>query len=316
MFCNRCGAKLPEGAKFCHNCGSAAYNGAESTVKKETRDTQVHHLPSPKKALAIVLATVVVIAAGILAFKPGDKSVDTKPNKGTSIAQPSAVIPQKPAASEEPQTADSAPDLNKTVNTILNGIEMLDGFVAPDKFYQPLANITDVDGNGVYELFLLYRINDGGRFRVDYSVWSIDGGGYSALRTATLYDEVGGNSGYIVPVVDRGGNPYLLTVSRSPQGENFNDTYIYLPWNREQTALTDAWIYMEGHGTYGQEDKGWYILGDKRADKDDFDSRQADFTCYWSELNLNKGPDGGGGSLSFEQVREMDLSTKIFFSPN
>lgn len=64
------------------------------------------------------------------------------------------------------------------------------------------------------------------------------------------------NSGYILPVVDMSGNPYLLTVSRNPQGDRFNGTYIYLPWNEEQTVLSGAWVYIGARGVYGQEDEG------------------------------------------------------------
>lgn len=313
MFCSRCGAKLPDGARFCQNCGSPVYNGSVSAEKTQTQNNKVRHLPSPKKALAVCLGAAVIIAAIILAVKPADKPADIKPKNSASIVVPPVLNAPNTPDTGTPESGGA--DLNKTVDTILSGVESLAGFVQPDGFYQPLANLTDVDGNGVYELMLLYRINDGGAFRAEYSVWRIEGDDYSALRTDTLYDEVGGNSGYIVPVVDAGGNPYLMTVSRNPQGDRFNDTYIYLPWNGEQTVLSDAWVYMEAHGIYGQEDEGEYILGDKRVDKAEFDSRQADFACYWSELNLNKGPGSAGGSMSFEQVRETDLSEKTYFSP-
>lgn len=122
------------------------------------------------------------------------------------------------------------------------------------------------------------------------------------------------NSGYILPVVDMSGNPYLLTVSRNPQGDRFNDTYIYLPWNEEQTVLSGAWVYIGARGVYGQEDEGEYILGDKRADRAAFGSRQADFIGCWSVINLLEEPDSFGGSVSFEQMRESDLNTKTYFT--
>lgn len=316
MFCIRCGAELPEGARFCHNCGSPVNNNADAVDKHRERATEVRHLPSPKKALAICLAVLVLVAAIVLAVQPEKKESPARPKTSVNITFPSMSDLQNKADAGEPLPDAPEGDLNDAVDAILSSTEALEGFVQPDEYYQPLANITDIDGNGIYELMLLYKIELGDCYRVDYSVWRIDGAQYSVLRTDTLYEEVGGNSGYIVPVVDAGGNPYLMTVSRNPQGDRFNDTYIYLPWNEEQTVLSDAWVYMEAHGVYGQEDEGEYILGDKRVDKAAFGSRQADFIGYWSTINLLEGPDSFGGSMSFEQMRESDLNTKTYFTPN
>lgn len=316
MFCNRCGTKLPDGARFCQNCGSPVYYNGSTVDKHGAEDNRVRHLPSPKKALAICFASIVVIAAIILAIQPEEKERDVLPKSSVNIVLPPALNLQDAAETEEPPQEVAEADLNMTVDAILSSTEKLEGFVQPDEFYQPLANITDIDGNGIYELLLLYKIELGDRFRVDYSVWRIDGEDCSVLRTDTLYEEVGGNSGYILPVVDAGGNPYLMTVSNSPEGDRFNVTYIYMPWNEEQTVLSDAWVYMEAHGVYGQEDEGEYILGDKRVDRAAFGSRQADFIGYWSTLNLLEGPDSFGGSMSFEQMREYDLTEKTYFTPN
>lgn len=316
MFCIRCGAELPEGARFCHNCGSPVNNNADAVDKHRERATEVRHLPSPKKALAICLAVLVLVAAIVLVVQPEKKESPARPKTSVNITFPSMSDLQNKADADKPLPDAPEGDLNDTVDAILSSTEALEGFVQPDEYYQPLANITDIDGNGIYELMLLYKIELGDCYRVDYSVWRIDGAQYSVLRTDTLYEEVGGNSGYIVPVVDAGGNPYLMTVSRNPQGDRFNDTYIYLPWNEEQTVLSDAWVYMEAHGVYGQEDEGEYILGDKRVDKAAFGSRQADFIGYWSTINLLEGPDSFGGSMSFEQMRESDLNAKTYFTPN
>lgn len=327
MFCNRCGAKLPEGARFCHNCGSAAYSGEDSAHTRENqrensaRDFQAKPMPEKQPRSKAVLAVclgiaailVVVILVGLLIKKPAETT--------DAVIPPSAPLAGQDEVSSAPeegtQTNQNAPesaDLNETVDAILSGMESLEGFVEADEFYQPLASLTDIDGNGVYELLLLYKKNDSGMIDVKYTVWSIDGEDFSALRTDTLYSEVGGNSGWIVPVVDKEGKPYLLAVSREPQGDRFNNTYVYIPWNEDQSELTDEWVYMESHGIYGEADKGSYILGDKSVDKEDFDRRQASFTNYWSELNLNNAPTEDSGIMSFAQMRETDLNDIEFYS--
>lgn len=214
---------------------------------------------------------------------------------------------------EEP--ALSQADNNKIINEILTKVEGTEGFVQPDDFYQPLASFTDIDGNGVYELLVVYKVMEDGLYNVYYDVYAVSGGSYTPAATQRLlYPEVGGNSGTVGLAVDNAKKPYVKVETSTPQGDRFTDSVLYIPWNSGQTALDDAWVYMESRGSYGDEAGIQYILGDTKVDKADFEARQADFTNLWTDLNLNFGPGNGGNNMSFRQIREMDMNEYTFQS--
>lgn len=210
-------------------------------------------------------------------------------------------------------------DMNQVIDEILTKVESTSGFVKPDDYYQPLASFTDVDGNGVSELLVVYKVkqrSSGGfdDYNALYDVYAVKSdGSYTAVTTGqTLYQEVGGNSGVLGLVVDKAKKPYLMVESSSPQGDRFNDTICYIPWGGDQSKLEDEWVYLESHGTYGEEDKGQYILGDTKVDKAAFDARQTEFMSLWTDLDLNRGPGNGGNNMSFSQIRSIDMNTYTF----
>lgn len=219
----------------------------------------------------------------------------------------------------QPAAPAAKGDMNQVIDEILTKVEKTSGFIKPDDYYQPLASCTDVDGNGVNELLVLYKVkrrnSDGFDDFIElYDVYAIkDDGSYTAVTTGqTLYKEVGGNSGVLGLVVDKAKKPYLMVEIRSPQGQRFNNTICYIPWGGNQSKLEDEWVYLESHGTYGEEDKGEYILGDTKVDKAAFDARQTEFMSLWTDLDLDKGPGNGGNNMSFSQIRSMDMNTYTF----
>lgn len=232
-------------------------------------------------------------------------------------------VPGSTPVAEDYQSADHATqgDMNQVIDEILTKIEGTDGFIKPDDYYQPLASFTDVDGNGVSELLVVYKVkqrsSDGfDDYNVLYDVYAVKGdGSYTAVTTGqTLYQEVGGNSGVLGLVVDKAKKPYLMVKTSSPQGDRFNDTICYIPWGEEQSKLGDEWVYLESHGTYGEEDQGLYILGDTKVDKAAFDARRTEFMSLWTDLNINRGPGNGGNNMSFSQIRSIDMNTYKFDS--
>lgn len=205
--------------------------------------------------------------------------------------------------------AGQTSDKNQMVEEILSKLENSGDFLAPGKSYEPLASVTDIDGNGVNEMVLLYKTKD---YKVRYQVWSLFADGYDLLKEDELYAEVGGNSGSIDLALDENNIPYLILETRSPQGDRFNDTYTYIPWNHEQTGFNDTEkVVLEGSGVYGEEENGKYTLAGGKVDKDIFDDWRADFTQNWTALNLNKGPGNGGNNMSFDHLRHMDANTEL-----
>lgn len=220
------------------------------------------------------------------------------------------------SAGPEPDTGEA--DKNQIIDEILTKIEGTDGFIGPDGSYEPLASFTDIDGNGVNELLVLYKVKKKGPdghnvFRVQYDVYSVEGGSYKALAIGSeLYEEVGGNSGTIGLAVDKAMKPYLKVETKSPQGDRFNDSVIYIPWNDDQSDFDDYTVYFERHGVYGEEDRGEYIAGDTKVDRESYEARQTEFMSLWTDLNLNMGPGNGGNNMSFEQIRFLDMNDYVF----
>lgn len=217
--------------------------------------------------------------------------------------------------------ADGKADNNKIIDEILTKIEGTEGFIQPDKYYQPLASFTDIDGNGVYELVAAYKVKVKNRdgyedFKALYDVYTVKDGKYTAIQTGfDLYTEVGGNSGTVGLVVDTAKRPCLKVETRAPQADRFNDTVVYYCWNSDQSGFDqDQTFWIERHGTYGEEEKGEYILGGTKMSWMDYQACQDSYTSLWTDLDLNKGPGNGGNNMSFEQIRSLDMNTYFFNS--
>lgn len=63
MFCSKCGAELPEGSVKCPAC-----DAAENSAEVESTVFEQIVAPKKKSKLGIIIAVVVLIAAGIAAF--------------------------------------------------------------------------------------------------------------------------------------------------------------------------------------------------------------------------------------------------------
>ena len=101
MVCERCGAKLAEGTKFCYKCGSRVGNGlaavdvdaVEGNIKKEERPAAVPAAPAApvqktftedKKVdskifiVAGAVCVILLVCAGIFIFSRMNKTVELK----------------------------------------------------------------------------------------------------------------------------------------------------------------------------------------------------------------------------------------------
>lgn len=338
MYCSKCGTRLPEGAKFCHSCGAAV--PTQIPQQSAPQPTYPPVKPRPKWLIPVAVGgslLAVFIVLGLAAWmigslisggekggapaslefvEPGTEegegssfSESSAPSQGTAgIAKPEETEASSSESAVSSQSADKA-DLNQIVDEILTKVEGTPGFIEPDSYYEPLCSLTDADGNGVYEFLVFYKVKEKNEFKALYDVYRIEDGEYNSLRTGfDLYDEVGGNGGTVGLVVDKAARVYLKLETRSPQGDRFNDTLTYTPLNREQSAFDDDTVYLECHGTYGEEDNGRYMIGDTAVDKAAYEARQTEFMSLWTDLDLNKGPGNGGNNMSFEQIRFLDMN--------
>lgn len=203
----------------------------------------------------------------------------------------------------------SGNDVNAIVDEILRDVEE---DVNSSGMFEPLVSFTDMDGNGVSELLILYEGDD---YEVSFEVWTIKDGAASCVLEDELFLEVGGNSGSIGQAVDGAGNFYLVLRTKSPEGDQFNNVVRYIPWNSGQSGLSSKEIVLEGHGIYGEEGNGKYTVEGKAADYNAYMSRQEDFKAYGTDLDLFMGPGNGGNNMSFEHLRSFDLNTYTYVDP-
>ena len=209
----------------------------------------------------------------------------------------------------------SPTDLEQIAELLLSQAESTPGFVPPNDYYEPLASLTDLDGNGLYEFLILYKLQDGVETNVVYDVYSIQANGYIPLLTAQpLYMEVGGNSGSINLTLDMAKGLYLVVKTQTPSGSDSVNTLQYVPWLSDQTGFREDVVYLESHINYEDESKNQYISGDTKVDQATFEARQTEFASMMTDLNLNLGPGNGGNNMSFAQIRDMDMATYGFYS--
>lgn len=198
------------------------------------------------------------------------------------------------------EVLDSDTDDGAAPAKVIEKIEATSGFVS-NGTWEPLAVADDFNGDGVQELLAVYEVNSGSGMQVMYDVWSLGSKGAVCLKTDILFQEVGGNSG-IVGIVKEDGTAYVAIERHEPEGDAFNNYFSYIPWNSDESSLEESDVYMESHGTYGEEDKGRYILGDSSVDKKEFDERQADFSNWLYKLNILDGA-GNGGVKTFDDIK-------------
>lgn len=203
------------------------------------------------------------------------------------------------AASDKPKTLNTTSAEGQELDSIA-AIESEEGYVS-DSSWKPLAVTTDFNGDKVQEFLAIYEVKSGAVINVMYDVWSLQKSGAVKLKSEVLFKEVGGNSG-VVGIVEAGGKPYLAVCRYEPQGEQFNNYYIYYPWETDKSALGESAVYLENHGMYGQEEKGKYILGNTTVKKSKFDARYKELSNWVYRLDLLAGA-GDDGVMTFEDMK-------------
>lgn len=183
-------------------------------------------------------------------------------------------------------------EMKSMVTDVISGIKKQSGFVT-DSSWEPLAVLNDFNGDNVKELLAVYEIKkSNGTIAVMYELWTFPETGEIQLKSDVLFLEAGGNSG-VVGIVKSGNTNYLAIEQHIPEGDSFHNYYFYEPWNTDTSSLGKSGVYMEGHGTFGEEDQGRYILGDTNVDRSDFEARQKDFSNWLFKINILEGASNG-----------------------
>lgn len=183
-------------------------------------------------------------------------------------------------------------DTDRLVADLIKQIESQPGFASAGS-WEPLAVVDDFNGDGVQEFLCLHEMKNGSEWVAVYELWSLGESGSKKIRFEVLYKEVGGCNG-TVGVVRNNRGVYLAVLRSEPAAEYFNDYFIYHPWEKQESKLGDASVYIERHGKYGQEEDGKYILGDTRVGKAEYDAKYEEFNNWVYRLNIFKGPEGDG----------------------
>ena len=188
------------------------------------------------------------------------------------------------------------------VNEVLDVIEDQEGFESgEDGWMEPLGCVLDLDGGGQL-LAAVYETVIGTDYSVRTEVWLLEDGAAALLTRNELYKEVGGNSGR-VSLVRKSGTVYLALECNLWEGDRFNDYYAYLPLN-ERDACFDEGVYMEAHGTVGQEDEGQYNVDGKDVSLASFDAAQGSYSLLMGPLDILQGH-GNGDVMDFDGLRHF-----------
>jgi serine/threonine protein kinase len=195
---------------------------------------------------------------------------------------------EKPA-----QEASSGGSVKDMVSGIISDIQKQSNY-EKSEWWDPLGVVDDFNGDGVKEFLTVHEAkNSEGQIEVIYELWSLPDTGAVQIKSESLFIEVGGNSG-TVGIVKSGNTTYLAIERCEPEADVFNNYYTYFPWSETESKVTEDSVYLESHGTFGEEDQGQYILGDAKVDQSEYNSRYEELSSWVYQLDLFNGADGKG----------------------
>lgn len=204
---------------------------------------------------------------------------------GTSSAPTPSAATAAPAAQSVGTVV-----IPNVVEQIVNSIEAQAGFGVSASYYEPLGCVWYLPEDGRL-LLAMYEISDSSNGFDDWYVctdaWLVKDGGALLLGRNQLYQEVGGNSGS-VSVVQKDGVVYMEMECHLWEGDQFNNYYVYLPVDEQARAFGQG-VYMEAHGTVGQEDSGEYIIDGEYWPRGDFDLARSEYEELLT-MDINQGP--------------------------
>lgn len=204
-------------------------------------------------------------------------------------------------ATEEPAT-EAVVDA-KTIDAHVP--EVVKEIMAAPEYVSSIASLGvygDFNDDGVKELLLTYEVNapDTG-YCVIYSLMRNDADGIEVILRDTLYEEVGGNSGYC-GVTEYNGTKYFTLVQKIANGSGYSEYINMLPWTADGTNLTNEGdIYLECTVNIDEgRENGIFILGDQKISMEEYDAKK-NAISWIHKLDPAMGPDPGY-TASFDEL--------------
>ena len=207
------------------------------------------------------------------------------------------------ATGSDSSDSSGTADVNQAVAALLRELE--DEDISQD--FAPLISVTDMDGNGTWELLVSYAEKDDGAYEVEFGLWTLEDGRLTEVAEDTLYTQAGGNTG-AVGLAKRGDAYYLTLYTSRPQDQTFHRYYRYAPISAENQRLEEGNVLMESHTVYdeGEITSANYKLDGKTVNQAAFESAQKEFGQLVT-LDLMDGPGSGGLAMTWDQARSFDF---------
>lgn len=184
-------------------------------------------------------------------------------------------------------------------------LNIINEIMAAPEYVSSIASLGvygDFNDDGVKELLLTYEVNspDTG-YCVIYSLMRIDADGGEIIRQDTLYEEVGGNSGYC-GVTEYNGTKYFTLVEKIPNGQGYIEYMTLFPWDASgEKLINDGGYYLECAVNIDEgRENGIFIWGDQKISMEEYDAKKNEIS-WIHKMDPAMGPDPGY-TASFDEL--------------
>ena len=215
---------------------------------------------------------------------------------GMSSAPAPSTVTEAPA---QAQASDALPPWEDILGILSDTMDRDDFYMDLDQ--QPLVCQSDQNGDGVWELFMVYLCKNGIDTYAVENVWLIDGNGPKCVSSGVLFHEVGGNSGTL-SMARRDGKLYAIIKTQQPDGGSFNDFTDILSLREGEAALGDEYISMNRTGAYGDEDNGQYVIDGSPVSRSEYESLLNSFDVIYTIDILAGGDENYSDVVPFNML--------------
>ncbi len=259
--------------------------------------------PGSKTPIIIGIASAIVVIAiicvAVIAVRSNDRDKNNN-NVVNNTEKPTETPTEKPTETPvgEPSTEVTAESPTTEAVSEAKKIdsrvpEVVKEIMAAPEYVSSIASLGvygDFNDDGVKELLLTYEVNapDTG-YCVIYSLMRNDVDGIEIILRDTLYEEVGGNSGYC-GVTEYNGKKYFTLVQKIPNGSGYLEYINLLPWDSSGEKLTNDGSYYFECAVNVDTGNATYIYGDQKISMEEYNEKK-NAMIWIHKLDPNMGPD-------------------------